>query len=127
MVIDDITYPTVEHYFQAMKTLDIEKRKEIAAAPTPGKAKRMGRQVQLRADWENIRYNVMTYAIRRKFEDSILREKLLATGNAELIEGTTWHDNLWGRCSCDKCSRTMSLNWLGHILMKEREILDANT
>ena len=41
-------YPTVDHYFQAMKTMNPWERKKIAAAPTPGKAKQMGRRVNLR-------------------------------------------------------------------------------
>lgn len=48
----EITYPTVEHYFQAMKTSNIEEVMEIAAAPTPGQAKRLGRKCHLRPDWE---------------------------------------------------------------------------
>ena len=48
MTIQGITYPTNEHFFQAMKTLDPSERKKIASAQTPGRAKRLGRQVKLR-------------------------------------------------------------------------------
>ena len=56
-----IFYPTVEHYFQAMKTENPEEREKIRLAPTPGKAKRLGRTINLRADWEEIKLSVMKY------------------------------------------------------------------
>lgn len=112
---DGMTYPTVEHAFQAAKTLDMEKRKEIAAAITPGRAKRMGRQVELRSDWEKIKVNVMAELLKEKFKHKDLREKLLATENAYLEEGNYWHDNFWGNCDGN------GANWLGILLMQERE------
>ena len=75
-----IIYPTNEHFFQAMKTLDNEKRKEIAAASTPGQAKRMGRTVKLRPDWEQSKYQIMKEGLTLKFfTHKDLAEKLLAT------------------------------------------------
>lgn len=52
-----------------------------------------------------------------------LREKLLNTGNAILIEGTTWHDNYWGNCTCDRCANKFGRNQLGKTLMKVHEEL----
>ena len=69
IILDGIIYPTVEHFFQAMKTKDPIQRAEIAAAPTPGKAKRLGRQVQLRSDWEEVKDQCMLDALRLKFAD----------------------------------------------------------
>ena len=62
IIYEGITYPTNEHFFQAMKTLDQEERRAIAAAGTPGKAKRMGRQVSLRNDWEQVKVDVLEEA-----------------------------------------------------------------
>lgn len=118
---DGIIYPTVEHAFQAYKTTDINKRKEIAAQPTPGKAKRLGRHVEIRDDWQEIRINVMYAALKEKFKDLELQTKLLSTGNAELIEGNTWSDNFWGDCHCPKCRDIKGENNLGKLLMKIRE------
>lgn len=119
-VYDGIEYPTVEHFFQAAKTTDLSKRKEIAAAPTPGQAKRMGRQVKLRPDWEEVKIDVMMKGLRHKFAIPKFREMLLATGDEELTEGNTWHDRAWGRCMCDKCGG-QGQNLLGRLLMKLRE------
>ena len=118
---DGIVYPTVEHAFQAYKTTDINKRKEIAAQPTPGKAKYLGRHVKIRDDWQEIRINVMYIALKEKFKDLELQTKLLSTGNAELIEGNTWSDNFWGDCHCPKCRDIKGENNLGKLLMKIRE------
>lgn len=121
---DGIEYPTVEHFFQAMKTLDQEERKKIAAADSPGKAKRMGRNVQLRGDWEEVKYTVMCVGVERKFDaHPELASKLIATGDTILIEGNSWHDNTWGSCFCPKCASIAGKNWLGEILMKRREEL----
>lgn len=121
---DGIEYPTNEHFFQAMKTLDQEERKKIAAAATPGKAKRMGRQVQLREDWEEVKYTAMRVGVERKFDTHLeLASKLIATGDAILIEGNSWHDNTWGSCFCSKCAAIAGKNWLGEILMERRKEL----
>lgn len=121
---DGIIYPTNEHFFQAMKTLDQEKRKQIAEAKTPGVAKRMGRQVQLREDWEEVKYTAMRVGVERKFDAHPgLAEKLIATGDAILIEGNSWHDNTWGSCFCPKCAAIAGKNWLGEILMERRKEL----
>jgi ribA/ribD-fused uncharacterized protein len=118
---EGITYPTNEHFFQAMKTLDIEERKKIAAAETPGKAKRMGRTIKLRPDWEKIKIDVMQEGLRLKFSHPDLAQKLIETGDEELIEGNWWHDNTWGSCYCAECIRKPGRNLLGMLLMELRK------
>ena len=115
-----IVYPTNEHFFQAMKSLKEDERKMIAAAPTPGKAKRLGRAITLRADWETVKYDIMLLGLRLKFCDIELREKLRKTGDEMLIEGNYWHDNTWGDCSCDACKDRPGRNMLGQLLMQVR-------
>ena len=120
------TWLTVEHVFQAAKTLDENKREQIRLALTPGKAKHMGRKVHLRSDWEQIKKEIMLKSIRLKFKQNPeLKEKLLRTGDAVLIEGNTWHDNIWGDCCCLKCQKIKGKNVLGEILMKVRDELAA--
>lgn len=112
---DDITYPTVEHYFQAMKTLDKAQRFNMAIQSTPGKAKRLGRKCNLRPDWESIKDSIMEDALRKKFSDPILKKALLDTGDEYLEEGNTWGDQYWGVCN------GTGKNKLGKLLMKLRE------
>ena len=114
---DGITYPTNEHFFQAMKTLKIDERLAIAAAETPGQSKRMGRSVTLRSDWETIKSYYMELGLRLKFQNPDLAAKLIATGDEELIEGNTWGDRIWGVCNGEGENR------LGKLLMKIREEL----
>lgn len=118
-----IFYPTVEHYFQAMKSTDLKTRKWIADASTPGEAKRRGRTIQLRLDWEEVKEQVMLDGLRLKFKIPAMREALLSTQSAELIEGNWWHDNTWGDCLCDKCKDIEGKNMLGKLLMKVRSEL----
>lgn len=121
---DGIEYPTNEHFFQAMKTLDQEERKKIAAAATPGKAKRMGRQVQLREDWEEVKEDMMRLGVTFKFQaHPDLAIKLIETSDSYLIEGNTWCDQTWGSCNCLRHKNIPGRNLLGQILMEEREKL----
>lgn len=118
IIYKHIKYPTVEHAFQALKSQDISERHRIALAKTPGIAKRMGRKVQLRPDWEDVKVKIMKLLVKLKFttyED--LKKKLLATSNVEIIEGNTWKDTFWGVCE------GRGLNMLGKILMEVREEL----
>ena len=120
---EGITYPTNEHFFQAMKTLDIDERRAIANCRTPSQAKRMGRRVALRPDWEDIKESVMLEGLCLKFADEQLADWLLETGDEELVEGTTWHDNEWGNCSCPKCAHIEGKNKLGRLLMQVRDMI----
>lgn len=118
VVFEGILYPTVEHAYQAAKTLDQEERRRIANLPTPGQAKRAGRRVQLRPDWENVKIDVMTQLLRRKFTCyPDLGEKLLATGDLPIVEINWWNDTFWGVCG------GRGENNLGKLLMAIREEL----
>lgn len=126
-IFEEKFYPTVEHAFQAAKSLDHAERDWIAAAGSPGLAKRLGRRVNLRSDWEKIKFDVMEECLRSKFTDPVLKQKLLATGDEELVEGNYWHDNTYGNCSCEKCKDIVGRNMLGNILMKLRtEFMEEN-
>ncbi len=115
-----IRYPTVEHAYQAQKTYDAAVRKSIAALKSPGQAKRKGRAVKLRKDWESVKVNIMTELVRLKFQQHPdLQEQLLQTGEAKLVEGNTWNDRFWGVCG------GVGKNWLGRILMQVREEIRA--
>ena len=117
---EGVRYPTTEHAFQAAKALDPSKREEIREADTPRLAKQLGRTVELRADWEEIKLDVMLGVVRRKFRNPDLRQKLLDTDNAELVEGNTWGDSFWGVCE------GRGQNQLGRILMRVRAEIRAS-
>lgn len=120
-----IVFPSVEHFFQAMKTVDHMERATIAIAETAGIAKKLGRQVKLRPDWEAIKNNVMMLGLRKKFSHDVLGQMLTATRPCPLVEGNWWHDNYWGDCKCPQCSSIAGTNMLGKLLMSIREDLLA--
>jgi len=122
LTVDGISFATVENAFQAAKTEDAEEKTRIAATTNPVVAKRLGRRVRLRPDWEGVKDKVMLEMLRLKFADPVLAARLLATGDAELVEGNRWHDNYWGSCACEKCGNRGE-NKLGRLLMKVREEL----
>lgn len=123
---EGIPYLNVEAAFQAQKTMDMAERRAFSEL-NPSEAKRKGRHVQLRPDWEEVKESIMLDLIRIKFSDPKLKQKLVMTQHATLIEGNTWHDNTWGDCSCPRCSGVVGKNLLGKILMKVRAEYRSST
>ena len=120
LLLHDKTYPTVEHGYQAYRARIGADREAIRLAPTPNAAKRLAHTIQQRSDFDDIKLSVMEQNLRKKFEIVSLREQLLATGTAELVEGNYWHDNFWGVCVCRDCANIEGQNHLGQLLMKVR-------
>lgn len=123
---DGKVFPTSEHAYQAMKTLDPIEYRAIGTAPTAGEAKRLGRKATLRPDWENIKFDVMLDILRIKFGDPWMRAHLMETDDAILVEGNSWHDQIYGDCGCGRRSCAFpGKNMLGKLLMQVRtEIQD---
>lgn len=117
---------TGEHAYQAEKAVTAADFVKVLTCPTPGLAKKAGRHIHLRADWEaGQKEKVMREVLKRKFaEGSALAAMLLETGDVMLVEGNHWHDNIWGNCICGRssCSRPGD-NLLGQMLMQRRTML----
>jgi ribA/ribD-fused uncharacterized protein len=114
-------WKTVEHAYHASKTFDQDQKDQIMNLTTPGDAKKWGRNVELRPDWDQVKYETMLNLIRLKFENPLLMSQLLATGDRPLVEGNTWNDFYWGIC------RGKGENNLGKILMQVRDELRTST
>lgn len=111
-------YPSVEHAYQAAKSTDHRVRQRLCDPNiSPGQAKRMGRTFTLRTDWEDVKVDIMEQLLRSKFQDESLREKLLATGDLEIVEENTWNDTFWGIC------KGYGQNMLGKLIMLARKEL----
>lgn len=118
----DRIWATSEHAYQADKSIDVADWDLIAACETPGQAKRVGQTINITDDWEKGRkLTSMLNVLRIKFAIPKYEEKLLATGLEVLVEGNWWHDNFFGKCTCDACKDKEQLNWLGRLLMQVRE------
>ena len=121
IVLDGEYYWTVEHAYQAAKTLELDDRKRVQKASTPGQAKALGRHLVMRIEWDVIKLRVMTDLVWQKFSNNPdLRKKLLDTKSARLVEGNTWGDTFWGVCN------GVGENHLGDILMRTRTMLRSN-
>lgn len=115
---DGIRYASVEHAYQASKTLDFAKRWEISQVDSPGEVKRLGKELVLRPDWAQAKFLIMRELLVQKFvRYPDLRKKLLATGDAELVENNQWGDTCWGVC------KGKGENNLGKLLMAIRKEL----
>lgn len=94
---DDVVYKTLEHAYQAAKSLDKNYRQQILVCKTPGDAKRIGKKVKLRSGWNEIKYGIMCDLVRKKFiSNPVLMQMLLNTGDSILQEGNYWNDTYWG-------------------------------
>ena len=113
--LDDLAWPSVEHYYQAAKSLDLDVQQQIRQAATPREAKNMGRAIpNLRPDWEQVKETVMRSALKAKFSHPKLREILLASGDRP-IEERSPYDSYWGTGGDGQ-----GKNRLGQLLMELR-------
>jgi len=132
----------VEYGYQARKSLTRDGADWVRAAPGPGEAKRRGRQVPCRPDWDEVKRRVMLEIVLAKFTDPYLGARLVATRGRTLIEGNTWGDRYWGAVADTQVPPGAGLlpvwpdwqggiwighNWLGRILMMVRDVLDPQS
>ena len=111
-----LTYGSNEAAFQAQKCMTEEEKMEFTQL-RPSASKKLGRRVQLRPDWEEVKVGIMEEIVRAKFtQNEELKALLLATGEAYLEEGNTWHDT----CGGVDAKTGEGQNHLGKILMKVR-------
>ena len=112
-----ITFNSSEAAFQAQKC---PARAAEFSKLDASDAKAMGRHVTLRRDWESVKDNAMYEIVKAKFtQNETLKERLLATGDSELVEGNDWNDKYWGVCN------GYGKNMLGKILMRIRTELKS--
>ncbi|MGL5416029.1 MAG: NADAR family protein [Clostridium sp.] len=95
--INDIVFLNAESAFHSFKDM---KRQAQFANLDPAIAKRKGRSVKLRSDWEKVKDEIMSLVVKEKFkQNKELREKLIYIGEEYLEEGNTWKDIYWGICN----------------------------
>lgn len=117
---DGVFWKTSEHYYQAQKFLDSDVKRKIENAETPKIASNIGRDrsLKIRSDWEEVKQRVMFEAVYYKFKQNrYILKKLLATGDAEIVEATV-KENYWG-CGPNNDGQ----NNYGKILVRVREKL----
>ena len=116
IVMGELTFPSNEHAYQAAKSKDPADWQLILNTYSPGQVKRIGRKIKIRADWEDIKLDVMTAVTAAKYDQNpALKGHLMRTKGRELIEGNHWGDTFWGVC------KGVGQNHLGKILMAYRD------
>ena len=111
-------YSSVEHAYQAAKTLNLKERETIRNAFSPAEAKKLGKEVTLRDDWETVKLQIMRSLLEKKFASgTLLATRLAFTRNAHIVEENRWGDTFWGTCD------GVGQNHLGRILMEIRDKL----
>lgn len=136
-------FNTAEHAYQAAKAMSGVDWAKIVRAPTPYQAKKIGRAIDCRPDWDQVKRQVMLEVLMAKFSMTTsgndLPGQLRDTGDAVLVEGNTWNDRYWGAVLTvddpvpaklldlpwwrDIGTVYAGHNWLGRILMMVREVL----
>lgn len=123
VIYEGVEYPSSEHAYMAQKTLDLELREKIRLCKEPRDAKRLGRKIKLRADWEDVKVDIMFQVLKAKFfQNPQLKEWLLATGDRYLEETNSWNDIFWGVNAITLEGK----NTLGQLLMLLRSMLNGN-
>jgi predicted NAD-dependent protein-ADP-ribosyltransferase YbiA (DUF1768 family) len=147
VLFEELLFPSNENAFQAAKTKDLKARLPFLAY-TPAKAKKFGRILNLRPDWDTVQPSGKTTAEEVMFQLTFLKWSyptmlplIKSNADVELIEGNWWHDNRWGDCmfasredafaalagkpfqACEKCKDVQGQNKLGKTIMEVRAIL----
>ena len=116
---ENLEYPSAEHLYVALKTTDESIREAIAGIPAAKDVKAFGMTIKLRPNWNDIRLSMMYIVVSEKFQQNKdLAEKLIATGDNELVEHNWWNDKYWGKHFGE------GENHLGRTLMEVREELN---
>jgi ribA/ribD-fused uncharacterized protein len=136
--IEGVKYPTVEHYFQAMKAKEFDDQEvfdKIVKSKTPKAAKALGKKVKnfVTEVWDAKRDLIMETGLRAKFvQHPELRKELMATED-KLIGEADPRNTYWGiGTSMDlEKSKTPSKwrgqNKLGKMLMTLRSDFKAES
>jgi ribA/ribD-fused uncharacterized protein len=114
---DGRQYGTVEHAYQAAKTLDLSARAYIRVAASPAIAKKLGKKAKIREDWEEVKVEIMRRLLRQKFLHHPYSTRLKETGDELIVEVNWWGDRFWGVCEGD------GQNYLGRLIMEIRSEL----
>ena len=96
--LDGCEWPSVEHYYQAMKFDDAAYREQIRLTPHPAAAAKLGksRKHQRRKDWKKTSITYMTRATYIKCRThSDIAQILLDSGQME-IKNLSQYDYFWG-------------------------------
>lgn len=113
VTLDGCVYPSVENAYQAAKAVTAVERAPFGQC-TAAQAKRLGRTISIRSDWDASRVAVMRDLLEQKFApDTGLAEQLMATGDGNIVEGNHWGDTFWGYVAAREPMFSANCSWSG--------------
>jgi len=117
--LEQRSWPSVEHYFQAMKFNDEAYQERIRIADSPTQARKLGRTrlKRIRRNWKDVKAAYMTRAVYTKCRSYPDIARRLITNQNQLIENSLY-DYFWG-CGRDRRGKNM----YGQVLMNVRDKL----
>lgn len=117
ITVNGLFYPTLEHYYQASKFKNVAYHERIRKCGSPKRASELGKSKNeiIRGNWDDLKIEIMTEAIRLKFDQHTEIRNILASTEDRLLIENSPYGNFWG------IGRTgEGLNYLGTILMRIR-------
>jgi len=124
--LDGVVYPTSEHAYQAGKARKTAVREWLMSAPSPALLAMAAHGLyywDIAPGWSTTKFDRMRRVLMAKFtQHDDLKELLLGTGNARLVESATIDNEvnrLWGEVNGE------GRNMLGTLLMEVRQELRA--
>lgn len=109
-------YSSVEHAYMSSKSHSSEWKDFCVLELDPRIVKKASNEVALRTDWEEVKENIMFELTQLKYQNTLLRKKLLKTADIHIQEGNNWNDIFWGVDIATKEGE----NKLGKIIMNVR-------
>lgn len=96
ITVDGLRYPSTEHFYQAMKATNDEDHEKVRKARGCKQCKKVAHEIELRSDWEDVKYEIMKDALRYKVEQyDFIKQRLIESGTEELAEDSPY-DYIWG-------------------------------
>jgi ribA/ribD-fused uncharacterized protein len=135
-VVDDVEYPTAEHFMMAQKAAlfgDDEHGAAIVAAVDPAEVKALGRRIRRfdGATWSAAREAIVTRGSTEKFRQNPALRRYLESTGAKILVVASPQDAIWGVGVAEDDERARDprrwpgLNLLGACLMRARATLRA--
>lgn len=118
ITINGVVWASVENYYQSRKA-KTEKEADLFLTYSPSDAKKMGRRVEIREDWDKLKETFMLTVLVVKFNQPAWKQRLLDTEEELIVEWNNWGDKYWGV----DIRSFEGQNRLGEILMEVRKLL----
>ena len=116
IMFEGLSYRSSEAAYQASKFIDLS-TKQLFTEIDAREARKLGKAMPIREDWEDIKLNIMYRILRAKFSKEPFRKMLLDTNDDYLEETNYWYDTFWG------VYNGVGKNHLGQLLMLVRDEL----